>query len=168
MRAPQLSDLSREFRDTDANDAFYTDKDLAPDEAQPGWISANAIDRAVRLLGAASNDRATVAEILGRYVTATKGWITPEAATTDEAAAMLTGLRQSGSLAVHGMARIAYDERNIYVNGKHMALPDGSDTFVGELCAARKISAPLPSIRKMAEMVTWIAKSGGFEIPETV
>ena len=168
MRAPQLSDLSREFRDTDANDAFYTDKDLAPDEAQPGWISANAIDRAVRLLGASSNDRATVAESLGRYVTATKGWITPEAATTDEAAAMLTGLRQGASLAVHGMARIAYDQRNIYVNGKHMALPDGSDTFVGELCAARKISAPLPSIRKMAEMVTWIAKSGGFEIPETV
>ena len=168
MRAPQLSDLSREFRDTDAIDAFYTDKDLTPDEAKPGWISANAIDRAARLLGAASNDRATVAESLGRYVTATKGWITPEAATTDEAAAMLTDLRQGASLAVHGMSRIAYDQRNIYVNGKHMALPDGSDTFVGELCAARKISAPLPSIRKMAEMVTWIAKSGGFEIPETV
>lgn len=168
MRAPQLSDLSHEFPDTDANDAFYTDKDLAPDEAQPGWISANAVDRAVRLLGAAPNERAAVAETLGRYVTATKGWITPEGATTDETAALLSDLRQGASLAVHGMARIAYDDRNIYVNGSHMALPDGSGTFIGDLCATRRIMGPLPSVGKMAEMVAWIAKSGGFELPETV
>ena len=166
MRAPQLSDLSRDFPDTDAYDAFYTDKDLASDEAQPGWISANAIDRAMQLLGAAPDKRVSVAETLGRYVTATKGWITPEGATIEEAEAMLTGLRQGASLAIHGMARIAYDDRNIYVNGSHMALPDGSSTFIGELCAARRITGPLPSIRKSAEMVAWIAKSGGFEIPE--
>ena len=166
MRAPQLSDLSREFPDTDANDAFYTDKDLAPVEAQPGWISANAIDRAVRLLGAPPSERAAVAETLGRYVTATKGWITPEGATPDEAAAMLAGLHEGASLAVHGMARIAYDDRNIYVNGHHMALSDGNDTFVRELCASRKVKGPLPSVGKVAELVAWIAGSGGLAIPE--
>lgn len=165
MRAPQLSDLSRKFRDTDAPDAFYTDKDLGPDEARPGRISAIAIDRAVRLLGAAPNERAAVAETLGRYVTATKGWITPEGATTDEATAMLTALRQGASLAVHGMARIAYDDRNIYVNGEHMALPAGSEAFVGELCAARRITGSLPSVAKLAEMLAWIAESGGLELP---
>ena len=166
MRAPQMSDLTREFPETDANDPFYTDTDLAPDEAQPGWISANAIDRAVQLLGADPNDRAVVAETLGRYVTATKGWITPEGATTDEATAMLTALRQGASLAVHGMARIAYDDRNIYVNGEHMALPSGSDSVVGDWCATRRIAGPLPSVRKLAELVAWIAESGGLEIPE--
>ena len=166
MRAPQLSDLSREFPDTDANDAFYTDNDLAPNEAQPGWISANAIDRAVRLLGAAPSERAAVAETLGRYVTATKGWITPEGATPDEATAMLAGLHEGASLAVHGMARIAYDDRNIYVNGRHMALSDGSNTLVGELCATRRIKGPLPSVGNVAELVAWIAESGGLEIPE--
>ena len=167
MRAPQLSDLSREFRDSDANDAFYTDKDLAPDEAKPGWISAEAIDRAVRLIGASQNDRVAVAETLGRYVTATKGWITPEGATTDEAAALLAASRQGASLAVHGMARIAYDEKNIYVNGCHMLLPDGSDIFVEELCRHRRIRAPLPAVSGLAEMVAWIAESGGFALPET-
>ena len=166
MRAPQLSDLSREFHDTDANDAFYTDKDLAPDEAQPGWISANAIDRAVRLLGTAAKERAAVAETLGRYVTATKGWITPEGATTDEVTIMLAALRRGDSLAVHGMARIAYDDRNIYVNGGHMPLPDGSDAFVGEMCATRRIRGPLPTVGKVADLVAWIAESGGLEIPE--
>ena len=165
MRAPQLSDLSRGFAGADANDAFYTDKDLAPDEAQPGWISAEAIDRAVRLLGATPNERAAVAETLGRYVTATKGWITPECATTDEAAAMLAALRQGGSLAVHGMARIAYDNQNIYVNGGYLPLPAGSEAFVGELCATRRINGSLPSIAKLAEMVAWIAESGGLELP---
>ena len=166
MRAPQQSDLSREFPDTEANDAFYTDKDLAPYEAQPGWISANAIDRAMRLLGTTPNERAAVAATLGRYVTVTKGWITPEGATTDEAMAMLAALRQGASVAVHGMARIAYDDRNIYVNGSHMALPDGSDTLVGEWCATRRIKGPLPSVGKVAELVAWIAESGGLEIPE--
>ena len=168
MRAPQLSDLSRECRDTDANDAFYTDKDLVPDEAQPGRISTNAVDRAVHLLGATLTERAAVAETLGRYVTDTKGWITPEGATADEAAAMLATLRQGASLDVHGMARIAFDDRNIYVNGHHMVLPHGSDALIGDLCATRRITGPLPSTGHLAEMVAWIAESGGFEIPETL
>ena len=167
MRAPQLSDLSAATPDVDADDAFYTDKDLAPDEAQPGRISAKAIDRAMHLLGATPIERAAVATTLGRYVTATKSWITPEGATTDEAEAMLTGLRQGRSLAVHGMARIAYDERNIYINGSHIPLPVGAETFVEKLCATRKIVGPLPSIGKLAEMVSGVAKLGGFDIPET-
>jgi 50S ribosomal protein L16 3-hydroxylase len=168
MRAPQLSDLSREFRDTDANDAFYTDKDLVPDEAQPGRISTNAVDRAMHLLDATPTERTAVAETLGRYVTDTKGWITPEAATADETAAMLAALRQGASLDVHGMARIAFDDRNIYVNGNHMALPDGGDAFVGDLCATRRVTGPLPPTGNIVDIVAWIAKSGGFEIPETV
>ena len=80
---------------------------------------------------------------------------------------MLAALRQGASLVVHGMARIAYDEKNIYVNGSHMARPEGSNTFVGAVCATRRITGPLPSVGKMAEMVAWIAESGGFELPET-
>ena len=81
---------------------------------------------------------------------------------------MLATLRQGASLDVHGMARIAFDDRNVYVNGNHIPLPRGGDAFLGELCATRRITGPLPSTGHLAEMVAWIAESGGFEIPETL
>jgi 50S ribosomal protein L16 3-hydroxylase len=167
MRAPQLSDLVAEFLNTDENNPFYSDSDLNPGEAQPGRISAHAVDRAVRLLGARPNQRAEVAEALGRYVTATKDWITPEGASTGDAAGILERLSQGASINVHGMARMAYDEHSIYLNGRQMPLPDRVDTFVSELCATRRIQGPLPAIGGIAEVVAWIAKSGGFALPET-
>ena len=167
MRAPQLSDLSAELHDIDEKNPFYSDSDLTPREAQPRRISANAVDRAVRLLRASPNQRAEVAEALGRYVTATKDWITPEGASTRDAAAILESLSQGSSINVHGMARMAYDEHRIYLNGRQMPLPDRMDTFVSELCATRRIHGPLPGIDGIAEVVAWIAKSGGFALPET-
>jgi 50S ribosomal protein L16 3-hydroxylase len=167
MRAPQLSDLAAGLSDTGKDNPFYSDSDLAPDEALPGRISARAIERASRLLGAAPNQRARAAEALGRYVTTTKDWITPEGASTREAAAMLESLHQGGSVTVHGMARIAYDDCSIYVNGSHTALLGGSATFMDNLCASRRIQGPLPAIEGIAGVVGWIAQSGGFELPET-
>jgi len=167
MRAPQLSDLVAEFPNTDQNNPFYSDSDLNPGEAQPGRISADAVDRAMRLLGARPNQRAEVAEALGRYVTATKDWMTPERASPRDAAAILECLSQGASIDVHGMARMAYDEHSIYLNGRQMALPDRVDTFVSELCATRKIRGPLPTAAGISDVVAWIAKSGGFTLPET-
>jgi hypothetical protein len=62
---------------------------------------------------------------------------------------------------------MAYDEHSIYLNGRQMPLPDRVDTFVSELCATRRIQGPLPAIGAIAEVVAWIAKSGGFALPET-
>ena len=167
MRAPQLSDLSTELSDAGEDNPFYSDTDLMPGEAQPGRISASAVDRALRLLQASPQQRAEVAETLGRFVTATKDWITPESISAHDAAAMLNRLGHGASFAVHGMARIAFDERNIYLNGKQKPLPDRADAFVAELCATRKVRGPLPTVAGLLDVLAWMAKSGGFELPGT-
>ena len=83
MRAPQLSDLGGELPDDESENPFYGDPDLAADESRPGYISPRAIARAVALTGASGDER-IVARALGRSVTATKEWLTPEGASDGE------------------------------------------------------------------------------------
>src|SRR5210317_101049 len=85
MRAPQLSDLLAGLPDTERLNPFYVDPDLLVAESRPGFISPESVDRALRLASRPEQNRDRVAEALGRYVTQTKEWITPDGASADEA-----------------------------------------------------------------------------------
>ena len=112
MRAPELADLATTLPDVHDHTAFYADPDLATDEAAPGYISPLAVDRALALLSDERITRDAAAKSLGCCVTMTKQWLTPESATPAEAERMLHRVRSGGRLDVHGMARIAFDERS--------------------------------------------------------
>jgi 50S ribosomal protein L16 3-hydroxylase len=82
MRAPQLSDLDASLPDDAGDNRFYGDPDLALEEVSPGRISRRAVRRALELLGRGDDDLDRTSLALGRCVTSTKEWLTPEP--TDE------------------------------------------------------------------------------------
>jgi len=168
MRAPQLSDLVDELPDVEGQNPFYLDPDLGVHESQPGHISRESAQRAVRFLNAPSEDCESVACSLGRFVTETKDWITPETLTREEAQDVLTRLRTNARLVVHGMARIAYDDRNLYVNGR--SLPTSADiaSLVTEICTRRRISKRAITSISRRKCLEWMLEMGAFEIPENV
>ncbi len=163
MRAPQLSDLAAELPDSASVDPFYEDPDLAIHEAG-GRISDEAVRRASNLLASAGAERDDVAMALGRFVTQTKDWMTPDIATPEEADSVLDGLDCGMSIEVHGMARMASDGTSAYVNGRCRRLPAGTAGFFQDLCTARRLRGPLPGTAGHAELVRWMLESGAFEL----
>ena len=161
MRAPQLSDLGGALPDTHGDNPFYEDPDLSASEARPGYISPQAIARASSLLTKSAEQR-DVAEALGRYVTETKAWLCPEGATPDEVRQCLDDRLR---LKVHGMARIARDDCNVYVNGRRRALVTGEATVVEEICQTRNLRRRAPAFQSARELLGWMLKTGAFEIP---
>lgn len=166
MRAPQLSDLGDELSDVELEDPFYSDHDLATDESIPGYISQEAVQRALRLLQSDEDEFEQVAGSLGQFVTETKDWITPERLSDEEVARGLKALQQGTKLCLHGMARIAYDDRNAYVNGRLWELSADTFPLVAELCSKRHISKKGPASEGQLDCLTWMLKLGAFEIPE--
>ena len=164
MRAPQYSDLAEGLPDEESCNPFYRDADLDEHETRPGYISPAAIDRAIALLGAQKDEPSTTAESLGRFVTETKEWITPERPEQDDVELALGILADGGKLDVHGMARIAWDETRLYVNGRSHGLPDEAHDLLQTICGLRRVRGPLPG-GKVEQTVTWMLKSGAFEIP---
>jgi 50S ribosomal protein L16 3-hydroxylase len=164
MRAPQLSDLGRESPAPAHGSPFYADPDLAPDEAQPGRISVRAVERALRQLERSPDDTAQVAALLGRSVTETKAWLSPEGIGEAEARALLADSSPGVTCPVHGMARVAFDERNAYVNGRSHPLPPGGVDLMASMCRERRLDPSAVCNRHLAELVIWILVSGGLEI----
>ena len=161
MRAPQLSELGAALPDSPGESPFYEDPDLTPAEARPGYISPRAVERAA---GLAENrdDLRNIPEALGRFVTETKSWLRPEGAAPEELHACLErGLH----LAVHGMARIAWDDCNIYVNGRCRALEPGDAEVVESLCRTRELPCRSAARRSSRELLLWMLETGAFEIP---
>jgi 50S ribosomal protein L16 3-hydroxylase len=165
MRAPQRVDIAATLPDAAAPDAFYTDPDLAPAEAQPGWISPQAVDRAWALLGDPAVARGEVAASLGRFVTQTKDWLTPERLAATEAAEILSSGRSGGRFSVHGMARIAWDGDHAFVNGRMHPLPAGAAELMVDLCASRRVEAAIGGGSDRERLLAWMLESGAFEIP---
>lgn len=161
MRAPQLSDLGGELPDDESENPFYTDPDLGPDESRPGYISPSAITRAVALCGDAGDER-DVARALGRSVTATKEWLTPEGASDEEGAALVDGKLR---LNAHGMARIAWDDCDVFVNGRHFPLRSEDIPLVEEFCRTRALPARRVARTSCPELLAWMARAGAFELP---
>ena len=164
MRAPQLSDLTTQLPDEEQSNPFYVDPDLAPGEVVPGYIDRRAVERALNLLHAGTDQFAAVALALGRYVTQTKDWITPEKPAAGDVELALENLSRGGALDVHGMARLAWDDSNVYVNGRSYILPSGSDDLMQEICRDRRLHGPLAGAPEREELAVWMLTAGAFEI----
>lgn len=166
MRAPQLSDLGDELPDVEGQNPFYSDLDLTVGESEPGYISRASVHRALQLLNLDNDSFDSVADSLGRFVTETKDWITPETLSDDEAARILQALRRRARLSVHGMARVAYDDRNVYVNGRLRPLSADTLPLITEICTKRAFLKLGSTSEELNDCLTWMLKLGTFEIPE--
>lgn len=167
MRAPQASDLSIALdQSTPCKDGFYRDPDLNVGEARPGYISKRSARRATALLGLPDQKQGDVAASLGHFATEAKDWLRPEDANTDEIEAMLFILQNGGYLRMHGMSQIAYDERNLYVNGRSTALSGDAVAMIEQLCRERKIFCDNSRAGNVASLLRWMLQNGAFEIPE--
>ena len=166
MRAPQLSDLLTRLPDTAQLNPFYADPELGVSESVPGLISDEAVERALLLAALPNTERAQIAEALGRYVTQTKEWLTPDAPGGDEARSILDSLTRGTKLAVHGMARIAWDAGNIYVNGACMVRPDSDSRWLESICANREMVVPRKLRPASTKCLIWMLEKGAFDLPE--
>jgi 50S ribosomal protein L16 3-hydroxylase len=166
MRAPQLSDLAAELPDDERRSPFYLDPDLRVDEAKPGYISRRSLQRVKTLLGTNGGDDGALANALGRFATETKDWITPARPTTEELEAALAACHEGTPLQVHGMARIAFDDRSVYVNGRARDLPAGMLDLVGDICASRRLAGGIRGDQEVLDCLSWMAEMGAFELPE--
>jgi len=166
MRAPQLSDLAAELPDSVGDDPFYDDADLHLDEVRPGYISDEAVRRCLRLVdgGPAEFDR--VARSLGCCVTSTKDWITPRGTDPETAGKVLELLGEGRVLDVHGMARIAWDDRRVYVNGTSAPLSANGADLVETICRHRRLAGPPAGGIEQADLGAWMIRAGAFDIPE--
>jgi 50S ribosomal protein L16 3-hydroxylase len=155
MRAPQMSDFEPLLTSGLAmTDAFYQDPDLASSESQPGYISESAAAR--------------VCALIGIFATQTKDWLLPESATADEADRLLEALSQSGRLRVHGMAKIAFDDRNVYVNGQKHAISFDLKPLLAEICSARTLLGDRLQTDDQAKLAHWLLTAGALELPENL
>jgi len=168
MRAPRLSDLLDELPDSSGEDPFFTDGDLGLAEVRPGYISVRSVERAMRLLDADADSFDRTADALGRFVTLPKEWLSPDAPDAEETGAMLDRLRAGAPLAVHGMTRIAWDDRRVYVNGTSAPLPDGGAGLLAEICARRSLTAAPRGSSEQSECIAWMVGARAFDIPEIV
>jgi 50S ribosomal protein L16 3-hydroxylase len=166
MRAPQLSDLLAGLPDTERLNPFYADPDLVVTESRPGFISSESVDRALRLVNQAEQNRDGVAAALGRYVTQTKDWITPDGASTAEASSVVKLISQGAKIDLHGMARIAWDERSIYVNGACLGRGETSAAWLESLCAQRTLNGPGSLPAESVKSLIGMLKKGAFDLPE--
>ncbi|MDH3619871.1 MAG: cupin domain-containing protein [Gammaproteobacteria bacterium] len=166
MRAPQLSDLLTGLPDTEQVNPFYRDPDLRIEEAVPGYISSRSRERAARLVQGENLDAGQTAEALGRYVTQTKDWIRPDGASADEARELIDRLVAGGKLGVHGMARIAWDDSNVYVNGACRPRPFDDPGWLESICATRELDGARMAGGESQECGIWMLQMGAFDLPE--
>lgn len=158
MRAPRLSDLLSSLIGT-SEDPFYADPDLAMTEVSAGFISADALRRARALLQQAANmPDSELGALLGRYVTRPKGWLRPEGSEAP--------LDPAGVLHVHGMARLAWDQQRIYINGASRSLSPSQRKLAAQLCDQRSLDcASIPEILlkpELRQLLEWLQVQGAF------
>jgi 50S ribosomal protein L16 3-hydroxylase len=167
MRAPALNDLAR-ILGLPGNQAatLYTDPDLAVSESQPGYISPQAVRRAAALLGQSETRHDEIAIALGCLVTQPKDWLHPEAPTADELDVFLRGDWGCRYLDLHGMALLAFDDSNLFVNGATHTFPTGAAEVVSELCETRRLKMSSVRRHRLSETVAWMLSHGAFAIPE--
>jgi 50S ribosomal protein L16 3-hydroxylase len=161
MRAPRMSDLLSSWVGT-AQDPFYTDADLATNEAAAGYISADALRRARTLLQqAASMPDAELGALLGQCVTRTKDWLRPDGSDAP--------LQTAQALELHGMARIAWDQERIYLNGASRRLSAEQRELAARLCRNRHLDcSEIPEWLQNVELralLEWLQSEGAFADP---
>ncbi|NNF41338.1 MAG: cupin domain-containing protein [Woeseiaceae bacterium] len=131
----------------------YSDPDLALTEVRPGYISPAANQRA-------AGQRTP----LGCQVTTLKEWLRPEVPAEGDLEALLTQGSRLRGLCLHGMARIAYDDERLYLNGTARPLAERDKAAVEELCRRRHLnSALLAALGRPC--LRWLLQQGAFALP---
>ncbi|MDH3304473.1 MAG: cupin domain-containing protein [Gammaproteobacteria bacterium] len=133
---------------------YYADPDLRLEEVQPGYLSSAAHDRAGRH-----------ANRLGCSVTELKPWLQPLAPGQDEITALLVTPAVLGKLRLHGMARLAYDDETLYLNGIARPLEGDERRSIAALCRRRRLDAALAAAFS-EKCLRWLLDHGAFEVPE--
>jgi 50S ribosomal protein L16 3-hydroxylase len=164
MRAPRLSELVSADADiAPEDDRAYQDADLRDDESRPGSISPRALQRANALVPAMAVDQ--IGAALGCAVTQTKVWLTPNRLTNSECDTLLA---IGGRLNVHGMARVAFDDTNIYLNGRCLPMSANMRTVAASLCKQRHLSRRdvlrLENTVQGTRWLQWMLAGGAFDV----
>ena len=172
MRAPQMSDLAEALPDAESSNPFYTDPDLRLDEARPGYISNEAINRARRTAAGDFRDFRhfdAPAQALGFFATETKQWITPEVPCESELERVMRALITGRRVSVHGMTRLAWTDRFAFVNGRCEPLRGESfrETTIKGMCRDRHLQCKKTLSRDETDWLSWLARQGVFEIPDS-
>ncbi|MEM8816888.1 MAG: cupin domain-containing protein [Pseudomonadota bacterium] len=158
MRAPSLADLGSHGCGHD--EVFYTDPADAPVVAAAGYIPPSALTRVAALFAEYGLDGDGAETALGRFVTANKPGLKPEAPPEDAPPA--------DPLAVHGMARLAYTDSRVYANGAEYPLLPGHVRLMPELCATRALSRQeRRRWRPAGDLLIWLWRQGVFDAPDS-
>lgn len=165
MRAPTRNDLLAAIgRATKAKDTFYSDPDLSPEEAAPGWISPAAIERARRLMADVAPVGADDAALaLGSCATSLKAWLQPDLPGVADIDMIMDRPRPGQGLHMHGMARVAFDRDRVYANGSCTPLPPYGLDAVAALCATRRAGRHFAR-KNLRELLQWLLSRGVFEL----
>lgn len=134
--------------------AGYSDHDLQLSEVEPGYIGPTARRRAEKLRYE-----------LGNEVTGIKEWLRPLAPTVEEIEAILDDPKALYKLRLHGMARIAFDDRCVYVNGGQKSLEFNDRQPIAALCRQRRLDKALAT-KLGGECLRWLLAQGTFALPE--
>ena len=131
----------------------YADPDLTSGEAQPGYLSPQALRRA--------GQRAAE---LGPSATQVKEWLRPDAPAADDLRQLLDSPALLRRLTLHGMAKIAFDDTQIYLNGITRVAAQSDLKCIRELCARRRTNRRLLNIIS-PDFLAWLLANGAFETP---
>ncbi len=182
MRAPTLSEFSASLARIDDNASieyagndspFYSDSDLTTDEAEPGLISARALDRArACFVTAASLPDDDFAYAFGCIVSDVKAWLTPEAPIGAEIDVFLKSLTAGAEVLVHGMARLAFltsgKQRIVFANGFGKTVSPAQYEVFRRLCVNRAAHGDLVQAMLNSagggELLRWLVAQGAFDI----
>jgi len=131
---------------------YFSDPDLEVSEVRPGYISSAALDRAGKF-----KDR------LGQDATELKEWLRPDP--PDRVTIERLREKPLQRLGIHGMARVAYDDNRVYVNGRQRPISEQERAAIAGLCQRRYLDSPSLAAFS-AELFAWMAASGAFEVPD--
>jgi 50S ribosomal protein L16 3-hydroxylase len=132
----------------------YADPDLRPAEAKPGYIPPAALERA-------GKDAST----LGCVVTQPKEWLQPVAPSEEEMTALLDSPSALRKLPLHGMARIAFDDRTLYLNGAKRRFEGQERESIASLCSRRRLNRALVS-QLGTQCLRWLLAHGAFDLAD--
>jgi 50S ribosomal protein L16 3-hydroxylase len=140
FRAPTQTELARVLfdrladNDSDGPSARYRDAGQAA-TAQPGAVPAALHDFAQRALARALGESGAVARALGEWLTEPKPQVWFAAGTR-------AVLRAQAGLVLDRCTRMAYDERQVFINGESFRASGGDARLMRRLADARSLCAP--------------------------
>lgn len=166
MRAPECDALAATMGVASVSTQdFYSDPDLLESETVAGYISPQSARRVLSMLKLSDGQLTSAAISLGKNATTPKHWLHPDGASKTEASGLLQALAAGHKLDVHAMARIAYDDQNLFVNGQHFAHDASSLTLFREVCSVRRVASRNVNSTTETSILLWMAANGAFDIP---